>query len=431
MAPIAPIAVVGAGAAGLMAAIFAAGLGGGRRVLLLERTRDGGRKILVSGGGRCNVLPNEAAPERFVTDSSPHLLRNLLLAWPLADQRRFFESEVGVPLALEAGTGKLFPRSNRARDIRDGLLALAARCGVEVMRNAAVVDLTPPSGADAWRVGLEDGGSLAAAAVVMATGGLSLPGSGSDGLGLEILRRLGHTVHDTYPALTPLTLEPPALAHLAGISLPVTLRAPAPQGEHLARGGFLFTHRGYSGPAVLDLSHLAVRSRLAAARTAAPPAALQPLFVQWTDLDAPAWEGELRAAPGTVLASLRRHLPERLAEALAAAAEVPGDRPLAQLRRAERQRLIAALTRFPLPWSGDEGYGKAEVTGGGVALGEVRPATLESRLHPGLFLCGELLDACGPIGGHNFQWAWATGRAAGRAASRIETMSGELLDSRP
>ncbi len=431
MAPIAPIAVAGAGAAGLMAAIFAAGLGGGRRVLLLERTRDGGRKILVSGGGRCNVLPNVAAPERFVTDSSPHILRNLLLAWPLAEQRRFFESEVGVPLALEAGTGKLFPRSNRARDIRDGLLALAARCGVEVRRNAAVVDLTPPSSGDAWRVGLEGGETLAAAAVVMATGGLSLPGSGSDGLGLEILRRLGHTVHDTYPALTPLTLEPPALAHLAGISLPVTLRAPAPRREHLARGGFLFTHRGYSGPVVLDLSHLAVRSRLAAARTAAPAAALQPLFVQWTDLDAPAWEAELRAAPGTVLASLRRHLPERLAETLAAAAEVPGDRSLAQLRRAERQRLTAALTRFPLPWSGDEGYGKAEVTGGGVALDEVKPATLESRLHPGLFLCGELLDACGPIGGHNFQWAWATGRAAGRAASRIETASGELLDSRP
>jgi predicted Rossmann fold flavoprotein len=436
--PIAPIAVVGAGAAGLMAAIFAAGLGDGRRVLLLERTRDGGRKILVSGGGRCNVLPSVAAPDRFVTDSSPHTLRNLLLSWPLAEQRRFIESEVGVPLALEAETGKLFPRSNRARDIRDGLLALAARCGVEVMREATVVELTPPAGGGAWRVGLEDGRILAAAAVVMATGGLSLPGSGSDGMGLELLRRLGHTVNETYPALTPLTLEPPRFAHLAGISLPITLRAPAPppvRREHVAAGGFLFTHRGYSGPVVLDLSHLAVRSRLpaaAAARPAGEAPVPQPLFVQWTDLDAPAWEVELRAAPGTVLALLRRRLPERLAETLAAGAGVPADRPLAQLRRAERQRLIAALTRFPLPWSGDEGYGKAEVTGGGVALGEVKPATLESRRHPGLFLCGELLDAFGPIGGHNFQWAWATGRAAGRAASRIETAAaGELLDSAP
>jgi predicted Rossmann fold flavoprotein len=417
-----PIAVVGAGAAGLMAAIFAAGSGDGRRVVLLERTPDGGRKILVSGGGRCNVLPSVAAPERFVTDSSPHTLRNLLLSWPLAEQRQFFENEVGVPLALEAESGKLFPRSNRARDVRDGLLALAARRGVEVMRNALVVELRPPdaaqrSGAGAWQVGLEGGAHLAAAAVVMATGGLSLPGSGSDGVGLEVLRRLGHTVHDTYPALTPLTLEPPTLAHLAGISLPVTLRAPAPRREHVARDGFLFTHRGYSGPVVLDLSHLAVRSRLMAALPAAPAAALQPLLVQWTELDAAAWDAELRGSSGTVLAPLRRRLPERLAETLAAAAGITAGHSLAQLRRGERQSLVAALTRFPLPWSGDEGYRKAEVTGGGVALGEVTPATLESRLHPGLFLCGELLDAFGPIGGHNFQWAWATGRAAGRAAS--------------
>ncbi len=222
-------------------------------------------------------------------------------------------------------------------------------------------------------------------------------------------------MHDTYPALTPLTLEPPRFAHLAGISLPVTLRAPVPRGrEQVARGGFLFTHRGFSGPAVLDLSPLAVRSRLAAGDDAPP----QELHVQWSELDGAAWEEELRRSAGTVLAPLRRRLPDRLAEALVEAAAVAPDRTLPQLRRDERRRLIAALARFPLPWSGDEGYRKAEVTGGGVALDEVAPLTLESRLHPCLFLCGELLDAFGPIGGHNFQWAWATGRAAGRAAGK-------------
>ena len=125
-----PVVVVGAGAAGLVAAIFAAGIstgiatGRGARVLLLERTRDGGRKILVSGGGRCNVLPSRIEPARFVTDSSPNTLRKILLSWPLAEQRRFFEEEVGLPLALEEETGKLFPVSDSARDVRDGLLAL-------------------------------------------------------------------------------------------------------------------------------------------------------------------------------------------------------------------------------------------------------------------------------------------------------------------
>jgi hypothetical protein len=186
----------------------------------------------------------------------------------------------------------------------------------------------------------------------------------------------------------------------------VTLRAPGPKRPFTTRGGFLFTHRGYSGPAVLDLSHLAVRSRLAGG----PP---QPFFVQWTELDAAAWDGLLLEGAGTVISLLRRHLPDRLAEALLADAEVDGSRGFPQLRREERRRLVQALAEHPLPWSGDEGYRKAEVTGGGVALSEVDPRTLESRRHPGLFLCGELLDAFGPIGGYNFLWAWATGRAAG------------------
>jgi predicted Rossmann fold flavoprotein len=181
------------------------------------------------------------------------------------------------------------------------------------------------------------------------------------------------------------------------------------------RGGFLFTHRGWSGPAVLDLSHRAVRSRLAAG------GGRQPLLVRWTALDEAAWEEALRAARGRVATLLSRHLPDRLAAALLAEAGVPADRLAPQLRRAERRRLLAALVRYPLPWTGDEGYAKAEVTGGGVALAEIDPRTLESRRHPGLFLCGEMLDAWGPIGGHNFSWAWASGRAAGRGAGQISS----------
>ncbi|HYO11890.1 MAG TPA: NAD(P)/FAD-dependent oxidoreductase, partial [Thermoanaerobaculia bacterium] len=133
---------------------------------------------------------------------------------------------------------------------------------------------------------------------------------------------------------------------------------------------------------------------------------------------AAAWDRLLRESQGTASRLLRRHLPDRLAEVLLSEAGVDGARPLAQLRREERLRLIEILTRFDLPWSGDGGYAKAEVTGGGVALSEVDPHTLESRRHPGLFLCGEILDAFGPIGGYNFLWAWATGRAAGLGAAQ-------------
>ncbi len=404
----APVVVIGAGAAGLTAAIFAGRAAPSGGVVLLERTRDGGRKILVSGGGRCNVLPRILEPERFVTDSSPNSLRKMLLAWPLAEQKAFFENEADVPLALEGETGKYFPRSGRARDVRDALFRLAAEAGVEVRFGARLIGLRPA--APGWSMEIEGQPELRAQSVVVATGGLSLPGTGSDGVGLDVLAALGHAVHPLYPALTPLLANPAPHAHLAGLSRDVTLRAPGAGsgGKALvSTGGFLFTHRGYSGPAVLDLSHLAVRSR----GSASP----QRLEAQWTALDEAAWDELLRAQSGFVGPLLERHLQTRLAETLLAESGIEPRQPLHRLRREDRLALIGRLVRYPLPWTGDEGYPKAEVTGGGVALAEVHPQTLESRRCPGLYLCGELLDAFGPIGGHNFSWAWATGRAAGRA----------------
>jgi len=226
-------------------------------------------------------------------------------------------------------------------------------------------------------------------------------------------------MHATYPALTPLTANAPAHAALSGISLTVTLSARTDGKRRSATGGFLFTHKGYSGPSVLDLSHLAVRARLAGG-------ARQEITVRWTELDAAAWEERLRAG-GTVHVGnlVRRELPDRLAEMLLEWASVNGSTPASQLKREERIRLVAALTDMPLPWTGDEGYKKAEVTGGGVALSEVDPRTMESRRSPGLFLCGEMLDAFGPIGGYNFLWAWATGRAAGLGAAE-RTVNGKL-----
>jgi predicted Rossmann fold flavoprotein len=402
------VAVIGAGAAGTMAAIFAAA--NGAETLLLERTRDGGRKILISGGGRCNILPARLEERRFVTDSSSNTLRNILRSWPLAEQVGFFERELGLALIEEAETAKLFPASNRARDVRDGLLALARRRGVQFLPQTTVSDLTPVLGG--WTVTLEGGSPVIVDSVIVATGGLSVPNTGSDGAGLKVLANLGHTIHQTYPALTPIVADPAVFGALAGISRPVDITARDSVRTATSSGGFLFTHRGYSGPSVLDVSHVLVRSRSEGDGTAR-------LVVRWTELGEAEWSAALKPdGTGTVAGALRRALPERLALALATMAGVEPTRPLAQLRREERLSLIDVLVRGTLPWTSDEGYRKAEVTGGGVSLDEIDPRTMESRRHPGLYICGEALDAFGPIGGYNFLWAWVTGRAAGQSIGR-------------
>ncbi len=464
---------MGAGAAGLVAAIFAAG--GPAPVVVLERTADGGRKILISGGGRCNILPSVLAPERFVTDSPAPLLRGILRSWPLAAQRRFFEEDVGVPLALEPETGKLFPRSNRARDVRDGLVAVARRRGVRFQFGTTVTGLGREG--DGWRLDTSSG-VIHASRVILSTGGLSVPATGSDGTGLRIAAALGHVVHETYPALTPLTGTPhshpapgtphshsapptPHPALLSGLSLPVRLRAKGQGRTSESHGGFLFTHRGYSGPAVLDISHVCVRSVMTGAggpgapsrepedgegeggceqvRTGLPRRSSDQetarakagatgatkratVRVCWSDVSAADWEERLLAGAGdrTVAGLVGQALPERLVLFLMDQAGVPRDRRTSSLKRTERNALVLHLTAYDLPWTGHEGYKKAEVTGGGVALDQVDPRTLESRHHPGLYLCGELLDAFGPIGGHNFAWAWASGRAAGTAAAMVQ-----------
>ena len=400
------VVIVGAGAAGLVASIFAARQG--RRVVLLEATADGGRKILISGGGRCNILPRALEPERFVSES-PIPVRRLLRSWPLSGQREFFEGDLGIPLKLEDETGKYFPVSDRARDVRDALVSAARSAGVEISFNTRFTGLE--RNADHWRVSTSMA-SIEASAVVLATGGSSVPSTGSDGAAFSVVRRLGHTVHPIYPALTPLIAEPAVHASLSGVSLNVRIRAKWRGRETEARGGFLFTHRGYSGPSVLDVSHVAVQSLAAGGEQAV-------LRIRWTEHDRDGWLSILEAHNGLALSAVSRMLPGRLAERLLSESGIPLDRRASELRKTERNGLVDRLTSYELPWTGDEGFRKAEVTGGGVSLDEVDTRTLESRRCPRLFICGEILDAFGPIGGHNFAWAWATGRLAGTAAARF------------
>jgi predicted Rossmann fold flavoprotein len=398
-----PVVVVGAGAAGLTAATFAARCGAA--VLLLETRPEPGAKIRISGGGRCNVLPSEAGPEDFWTGSSRPVLRNVLRSWPLGEVRDHFERTLGVALKTEP-TGKVFPVSDSSREVVRALLRDSARAGVTLVGGVRVTGIARENGGFVLREA--GGGVIPATRVILATGGRSLPKTGSDGAGWEFARSLGHTVRPTYPALVPLTTAEPEWSALAGVSLPVAITVT--RGGRAAErwsGDFLFTHHGFSGPAVLHVSR----------HFTAPDAEGVAWSLAWGGEDVP-WD-ELLATPGrrTVAAVLRERLPRRLADALSARAAVPGERPLSQLPRAERAALLRELTACAPGIRGSEGYRKAEVTAGGVPLDEIDGRTMESRRAPGLHLAGEVLDATGRLGGFNFLWAWVSGRRAGEGAA--------------
>lgn len=398
-----PVVVVGAGAAGLTAATFAARKGAA--VLLLETRPEPGAKIRVSGGGRCNVLPSDAGPDDFWTGSSRPVLRNVLRSWPLAEVRDHFERHLGVPLKTEP-TGKVFPVSDSSREVVQALLRDAAQAGVALAGGVRVTGIDRENGGFVLREA--GGGVVRAARVVLSTGGRSLPKTGSDGAGWAFARALGHDVRPTFPALVPLTAGEPAWRELAGVALPAAVTVT--RGGRVAErwsGAFLFTHRGFSGPVVLHVSR----------HFTAPDAADVAWSIAWGGEET-AWEGALAAAGRrTVGTVLRERLPRRLGDLLAARAGVPGDRMLAQLRREERTGLLRELTAAAPPVSGSEGYAKAEVTAGGVPLEEIDARTMESRRTPGLYLAGELLDATGRLGGYNFLWAWVSGRRAGEGAA--------------
>jgi len=418
------LVVIGAGAAGLLAALFAGRAGA--RVVLVETRPKPGAKIRVSGGGRCNVLPSQAQLEDFFTDGSRNALRNVFASWPLADVREFFERDLGVALKVE-DTGKVFPASDDPREIVDGLLNACAAAGVELRAGERVVALRRVGsserapertdertderrGEPRFELEFESGALLRAQSVVLATGGLSLPKTGSDGFGFEAARALGLRVHATYPALAPLISADPAWGELAGVSLRVEVRAYAGDKElDRSAGDFLFTHRGFSGPVALDMSR----------HVTAPGAEHVQLVVSWLGFDAAAWEQRLLAGGSrSVEGVLREVLPRRLVARLVALAQAPGGRRLAELTRDERKRLVRALAACPLAVSSNEGYRTAEVTGGGVALDEVVTKTLEARAIPGLYFAGEVLDVIGRIGGFNFLWAWVSGRKAGLSAAQ-------------
>jgi predicted Rossmann fold flavoprotein len=409
------VIVVGAGAAGLMAALTAAERGA--RVRLLDSQEKIGAKILVAGGGRCNVTNVAMDVSQFET-GAPRIVERVLRAFSLEDTLRFFEA-VGVPLKLEPEMGKYFPVSNRARDVLDALVETVAASGAELRTGQRMTEVTP---GPPWTVRTE-AGAMAAGAVVICTGGLALPKSGSDGAGYTFASRLGHSVVRTCPALTPLLAEPAVHAGLSGVTLPARLQL-RDGGRTLAdfTGSFLFTHTGYSGPAALNISRHVERWRWEC-----PEAGVYARFLPEVETGGEGrfWDELVRrSARKTLGNALAEVLPRRVAEMAAGVAGVPLYAPVGRLTARDRGAVMDALLDQRLPVAGVAGYRKAEATAGGISLDEVEPATMMSRLAPGLFFAGEALDVDGHLGGYNFQWAWSSGTVAGRAAARWKPEDG-------
>ncbi len=431
------VIVIGAGAAGLTAAIRAGEAGA--RVTLLNAHPRVGLKILMSGGTRCNVTHREVT-ERDYHGGSQKVVARALRAFTPAQTLEWFERDLGVAVKLE-DTGKYFPESDDAQSVLDALLAASDRAGVVLRAGTQAVRLE--RGDEGWRVGVRKvvdsaafgagvkahGGTewplpaaepsewLECDAVVMAAGGLSFPRTGSDGTGYALLRALGHTIVPPVPALTPLASDDDLCRGAQGVTMHTELALWA-DGRIATRvqGSLLIAHFGYSGPAALDLSrhwHRAEGHTRRVTVSLVPGATFESLETDWL-LDAKRHSGR------GVRGFLGARMPERIADMITAESGLGGV-TMAQTPRDRRSAMLRAVLERDLHVTGTLGYEKAEVTAGGVPLAEVSASTLESRLAPGLFLCGEVLDVEGRLGGFNFQWAWSSGCVAGRAAANGES----------
>lgn len=405
------VAVVGAGAAGLATAIFAARADPYLRIILLDGARKIGAKILVSGGGRCNVTNVRVDAEDF-RGASRNAVRKVLRSFTATQAAEFF-AELGVPLHEEEH-GKLFPDSHNAHTVLDALLGEVTRRGVSVRCAHRVIAMDRLG--DVFRLQTRYG-EIAARRVVLATGGKSLPKTGSDGAGYELACALGHSIVEPVPALVPLVLAGDFHAGLSGVSHGVALTVRVQGDKPVTHtGSLLWTHFGVSGPVVLDASGLYTRARWEG-RNVTMSLSFLPGY---NPEQAQTWllQRTARHPRETLRNTLATVLPARVADALIDYLRVEKDTSLSHVSRETRHVLIKTLLYFELSVIESRGFGHAEVTSGGVPLEEVDVSTMASRRTPGLVLVGEILNVDGRIGGYNFQWAWSTAAVAGRALGR-------------
>lgn len=407
------LVVIGAGAAGLLAAARAGERG--LRTVLLEKNRKPGVKILMSGGTRCN-LTHDTDARGIVSafGASGRFLHSPLAALPPRGLVELFHAE-GVPTKVEPG-GKVFPASDRALDVQQALVRRVERSGAELCREEPALQVRR-AGAG-WEI-VTPRRTLCSAWLLVTSGGQSYPGCGTTGDGYRWLAELGHALVPPRPALAPLVCEEPWVRELSGVTLSdVQIRVvdaageapPKSEGRDVARGSFLFTHFGLSGPAPMNVSR---------AVTAEPdPRALRLTCDFLPDWSAEQLAGHLRdraVGKRQAAALLPEELPQRLAASLVARAGIAPETRAAEVSKRQREALVAAVKRHRIAVHGTRGWTKAEVTAGGVSLTEIDSRNLQSKRAPRLLVAGELLDLDGPIGGYNFQAAFSTGWLAASA----------------
>jgi len=402
------VAIIGAGAAGLATGVLCGRKG--IKTLLLEGEESVGAKILMSGGGYCNIT-NQKVTEKDFGSSAQRRVRHVLKAFSPEDAAVFFES-LGV-LLIAGEEGKMFPSPPSGKTVVGAFLKEIRLRGVRLETGRKVKRLS-------FREGLfcveGSDSQYSAKSIILCTGGLSYPSTGSDGTGYGIAKFFGHRLISLTPALTPLSTGDEDLKKLAGVSLPANLSLWI-DGKKSAeeQGDFLFTHTGFSGPAVLNISRHWIR------RGQEGHVELMANFLpreKENDFRLQMIQACQRTPSKTLRKFLSFSLPDRLVEKLLAKRRISGSLVLNQLDRETRESVLKALFHFPLPVNGALGYDKAEVTAGGIDLAEVDSGTLESKLQKGLFFAGEILDADGRIGGFNLHWAWASAFVAGTGVLR-------------
>ena len=381
--------VLGAGAAGLMCAAVAGQRG--RRVLLLDHADQVGRKILISGGGRCNFTNVNTAPDRFIS-ANPHFAKSALARYTPADVIALVE-RYGIDYH-EKTLGQLFCDGS-AKQIVAMLLEECAKGGVDIRLGEVVGQITH---SDATFRGTFGNFHFTAPALVIATGGPSIPQMGATGFAYDLARQFGLKVVEPRPALVPLTLggDDVLFRELSGIAAPVEARA----GKAAFREAALFTHRGLSGPAILQVSSYWRHG--------------EPVTIDLLPDASHGWllEAKRTRPRATVRAALGALLPDRLAETLAERLALPGELGAQTDRKlADAEARLAGWIFRP---NGTEGFAKAEVTIGGIATAGLSSQTMMAKTVPNLYAVGEAVDVTGWLGGYNFQWAWASGHAAGQ-----------------
>lgn len=412
------VAVIGAGAAGLLAAEQAAVAG--RRTVLLEKNRRPGVKILMSGGTRCNLT--HATDRRGIVQAYGEpgkFLHSPLAVLSPQDLVALMEAE-GVPTKVEE-TGKIFPQSNRAADVLQALLARLGRSACEPSYEEPVTGVAKLAGGG-FQLSTPKR-TLTASRVILTTGGQSYPGSGTTGDGYAWAAALGHTIVPPRPALVPITTSAAWVRELQGITVPdvsLELVEPGPPRRTLdkRRGSLLFAHFGLSGPVALDISrHVSGHPRPQSLRLLCdflPNLKAADLDESWRQAASREGRKSLSALAAQVATP---GVPQRLCDALLTLAGLDPAGRGAELSRAGREALVRQFKAAEIPVSGTRGFAKAEVTAGGVSLAEVDSRDMQSKLVPGLYLAGEILDLDGPIGGYNFQAAFSTGWLAGQSAA--------------